>query len=90
MSGYRTQARDTSVEAERLLIERYRAMKPADKIDLVRRLSRASQELARAGARMRHPEADERELRMRVASTRLPAWVMRQVFGWGGAGRAGR
>jgi hypothetical protein len=82
MSGYRTQASDTSRDAERILIERYRSMAPIDKIRIVRELSRASQALALAGARRRHPEADEHELRMRVASTRLPASVMSTVFGW--------
>lgn len=80
-SGYRTQSADTSTEAERLLIERYRSMSAADKIRLVRELCRSSQELALAGARKRHPEADEAELRMRVASMRLPAWAMKVLFG---------
>jgi hypothetical protein len=84
MSAYRTQARDTSLEAERILIGRYRSMSPADKIRIVRDLSRVSQELALAGLRDRYPDADDHELRMRLASTRLPASTMRQVFGWTG------
>jgi hypothetical protein len=84
MGGYRTQARDTSLEAERFLIERYRSMSPVEKIAIVRELSRASQSLALAGLRRRYPDADDRELKMRLASTRLPASVMQQVFGWTG------
>jgi hypothetical protein len=84
MSTYRTQARDTSLEAERILIGRYRSMSPAEKIGIVRDLSRTSQELALAGIRRRYPDANDHELRMRLASTRLPASVMRQVFGWTG------
>ncbi|HKE14320.1 MAG TPA: hypothetical protein VKB80_05635 [Kofleriaceae bacterium] len=84
MSAYRTQARDTSLEAERILIARYRSMSPAEKIVIVRDLSRMTQQLALAGLRRRYPDADDHELRMRLASARLPASVMRQVFGWTG------
>jgi hypothetical protein len=65
-------------------------MDPAEKILLFRELSRASQELALAGARARHPEADDDELRLRLASTRLPAVVMSRVFGWNGPRRTDR
>jgi len=34
MSRYRTQSPDTRVEAERVLVERYREMSPADKLRL--------------------------------------------------------
>ena len=84
MSHYETQARDTSVEAEQLLIERYRRMEPWEKIELVCELSAASQELALSGIRMRYPDADETELRMRLASLRLSPTTMREVFGWNG------
>jgi hypothetical protein len=82
VTRYKTQARDTSPETERLLIQRYRAMSPAEKVGIVRELSRASQALALTGLRRRHPSADDHELRMRLASTRLPDSVMREVFGW--------
>jgi hypothetical protein len=90
MSGYMTQSSDTSLEAERWLIERYRAMTPAQKIHMFRELSRASQELALAGIRERHPDAGDDELRMRVASTRLPASIMSTVFGWDGTAHTPR
>jgi hypothetical protein len=80
--GYRTQASDTTLEAERVLIERYRAMSPADKLSIVRALCRATDELALVGARLRHPGASARELRLHAASTRLPAEAMRAAFGW--------
>ena len=84
---YRTQASDTSLEVEAILIERYRGMGAVEKVLMMRELSRASQELALAGARLRHPEADADELRLRVASTRFPASTMLRVFGWNGDAR---
>jgi hypothetical protein len=87
MSRYKTQSPDTSFEAERWLVERYRKMTPAQQIHIFQQLSRASQELAMAGLRDRHPHAGPEELRLRLAATRLSAETMREVFGWdGGAG----
>ena len=82
MSGYRTQSADTSVEVEKVLLERYRRMSPAEKLDLVRSLTNAANELALAGARLRHPGSSDSELRLRVAARRLPADVMAAAFGW--------
>ncbi len=82
MSGYRTQARDTALEAERVLIERYRVMSPAEKLALAFSLTSLAGDLALAGARLRHPEASEQELRLRIASARLPLETMRAAYGW--------
>jgi len=65
--SYRTQSADTSVDAERALFERLRGLKPREKADLLRALNRSARELALAGLRSRHPEADEAELRVRLA-----------------------
>ena len=45
-------------------------------------LSKAAEELALSGIRMRYPDADEAELRMRLASLRLSPTEMREAFGW--------
>jgi hypothetical protein len=82
MSGYRTQAPDTSIEAEAFLIEVYRRMTPAEKIDIVRALTQVANELALAGARLRHPAANDEELRLRVAACRLSPEIMAAAFGW--------
>lgn len=82
MSGYRTQAPDTSIEAEAFLIERYRRMTPAEKIDIVRALTRAANDLALAGARLRFPTDSDDELRRRVATGRLGPDVAAAAFGW--------
>ena len=45
-------------------------------------LNRAADEMALAGIRMRHPEASDRELRLRLAALRLDRGTMVRVFGW--------
>ncbi len=82
MSHYRTQSRDTSREAEEVLMEGYRRMEPWEKIELMCELSKAAEELALSGIRMRYPDAEEAELRMRLASLRLSPTEMREAFGW--------
>ena len=55
-------SRDTSLEAERVLIERYRAMRPLEKLDHMRSMTLMVQRLALARIRAQHPGASEREL----------------------------
>ncbi|WP_456331029.1 hypothetical protein [Fervidibacter sacchari] len=38
--------------------------------------------LMEAEVRQRHPNADEREIRLRVASRWLPPELMQKAFGW--------
>jgi hypothetical protein len=58
---------DTAPEVERLQIERWRAMSPAQKADIVTGLTQAAYELARAGVHHRHPRASAREQFLRLA-----------------------
>jgi len=53
---------NTHPQVEALLIEGYRKMSPAQKLERVRALTRAVQEIALLDVRRRHPDADEREL----------------------------
>ncbi len=73
---------DTDPKVEALLIERYRAMSAAEKLEIVRRLNRSLIALSEAGVRKRHPGIGERELCLRVAALRLPRETMVRVFGW--------
>ncbi len=82
MDGSRTQSADTSREAENILIEAYRRMPPWEKAARVSALTRSCLELARAGIRLRHPEAGEPEIRLRLASLWLDRETMIAVFGW--------
>ncbi len=59
---------DTDPAVEAILIEGYRRMSPAQKIERVRALTQAVQKLALADIRRRHPHADEREQAIRLAS----------------------
>ena len=73
---------DTSPEAEEVLIEGYRRMSPASKLQKVGELTRAVQQMALARIRAEHPAADARELRLRLASLWIDADTMRAAFGW--------
>ena len=82
MSEYVPQSRDTSEKAERFWFDRLRAMEPWQKLAMVARLNRQARTLALAGQRIRHPDATERELRLRVAATRHDRETMIRAFGW--------
>jgi hypothetical protein len=73
---------DTSPEVERLLVDGYRRMSPAQKLQRVVAMNRALEQLARARLLARYGEMDERTLRLRLAALRLDARMMADVFGW--------
>lgn len=78
----RTQSRDTHPDIERMLIEHYRTMTPAQKLAAARDLHQAALELAGAGVRLRHPDAPDDEVRLRALSRWLTPGDMRVHFGW--------
>jgi hypothetical protein len=57
-------------------------MSPAQKLERVRALTRAVQELALLDVRRRHPNADAREQALRVASRWIEPDLMVRAFGW--------
>ena len=73
---------DTHPEIERLLIEGYRKMSPAQKLDRVGALTQAVQELALLDIRRRHPNAGPREQALRLASRWIEPPLMVRAFGW--------
>lgn len=73
---------DTHPKIEAFLIEGYRRMSVTEKVARVTAMSRAVQELGLADVRRAHPDADARELALRLASRRLDAETMRRAFGW--------
>ena len=79
---YRTQSEDTPIEIERIQIEIWRKQSPARKLELLRSMVQGIQRLQLAEIRRRHPNANERELKMRLASRRLSPELMRRVYGW--------
>lgn len=76
------QTSDTSPDVSARVIERWRAMSPTEKLDLVDELNRACTELATAGVRQRHPDAGADEVRMRVIALSVPRELMVAAYGW--------
>ena len=58
---------DTSLEAERLQVARWRRMSPLEKARQLTEISRAVQQLSLAGIRLRHPGASDHECTLRLA-----------------------
>lgn len=74
---------DTAPDVERLLIDAFRKMSPAEKLARVAALNGALEELAAARLRSQYgPDLPQHELRLRLAALRLDARTMRDVFGW--------
>ncbi len=73
---------DTPPEVQRILIEGYRRMSLAQKLQRMVALTQGVQQLALARIRAAHPAASEREQQLRLASLWLPADIMRDVFDW--------
>ena len=73
---------DTHPEIEKRLIEGLRRMSVAEKFRMIQELNASLEILAMADVRKRHPTADEYECRLRVASRRIPADLMKKAFGW--------
>jgi hypothetical protein len=74
---------DTSPDAERVLIEGYRRMSPAEKLERVAALNRALVALSTARLRAQYGAAiPPRELRLRLAALRLEPEIMRTVLAW--------
>jgi hypothetical protein len=72
----------TNPEIERLLIEGIRRMTPGEKLRRIVALNEMLDALTLAGLREQYPEADNVELRMRLASRKLPADLMKKAYGW--------
>lgn len=73
---------DTKPEALAVLIEGYRRVSPEEKLRKVDELNKFLVALIEAEVRSRYPKADEREIRLRVASRWLPPELMQKAFGW--------
>ena len=78
----RTQSEDTHPKIERMLIEAVRQMSIAEKFRHIEELNQSLELLALADVQRRFPEADAYECRLRIASRRVPAELMKKAFGW--------
>ena len=73
---------DTDPEAERALIERVRRMPIWERARQWDALNREWRERILADLRNRYPQADEQELRKRLAARLLPREIVIRMFGW--------
>jgi hypothetical protein len=79
----RTQSADTPAEIEAVVLERYRTMGAAARLDAAFAMNRAVATLAAAGVRLRHgADLGDHELRLRLFALRLDAETMRRAFDW--------
>ena len=78
----KTLSPDTSPEVEQIMIEGYRKMSAARKLQTMQDLINAADLLALADIRRKHPKADQREMMLRLASRRIEPELMRKAFGW--------
>jgi hypothetical protein len=69
-------------ELERILLNALRKMSPSEKVNKVNGMIAAMYYIAMSDVKVRYPEADEYECRLRVASRRVPPDLMLKAFGW--------
>jgi hypothetical protein len=72
---------DTTPEAERVLLDLMRQASPWRKLALVGQTNAAMRLLVEQGLRQRHPEADEAEIRRRLAGSLLGETLATRVYG---------
>ncbi|HEX2960038.1 MAG TPA: hypothetical protein VHO70_24610 [Chitinispirillaceae bacterium] len=73
---------DTSEAAEKILIEGYRNMPVHKKLEQVTALTQMVQKMALSRIRSQYRNADEQELRSRLAALWLPREIMIKLFNW--------
>ncbi len=73
---------DTPAEIERVQIEGYRAMTPAQKLARVLDLNRTVEAMAALRLERSYGPLAPRELELRLAALRLDRSTMIEVFGW--------
>lgn len=82
MGGYRTQARDVHPDVEAIVVEGWRSMSAAEKVQQVHELTRTARQFSLAGIRARNPNASERDVQLRLASFWLDRETMIRLFDW--------
>ena len=73
---------ETPPHVRETMYERLRAMTPAQRLARMVALNRSVESLARTGIKQRHPNADEREVRVRLARMWLDHATILRVVGW--------
>jgi hypothetical protein len=75
-------ALDTAPEARKLQIARWAESSPARKVEMIQALCRDVRTLARAGIRLRFPDASPREQLLRLGALTIERRLMIEAFGW--------
>jgi hypothetical protein len=73
---------DTDPKALEVFLEIQRRRTPEQKLNDVFDLSDGLFEMAKAGVRLRYPEADEREVFLRAVAMKTPRELMIKAYGW--------
>jgi len=73
---------DTDPEALEVFLELHRRMTTAERVARVFELTAFQESLQQASVRRMYPDADEREVFLRVAARRLDRETMIRVYGW--------
>lgn len=72
---------DTQLEAQAVLIDLLRKAPSWRKMEMIGELNTAARTLSLSGLRQRHPNADEAEIRRRLASLVLGDELATQIYG---------
>ena len=81
---------DTSPEAWKVFLDLQRKMSPSEKLQRTLEWSDLIRRFAEAGMRQRYPDADEREIFLRMARQNLGPELFRKVYGDCDYGSAGQ
>jgi len=73
---------DTHPDAEKAYIDLMRKFSISKKLAMVREITFACQQMALTGIKKRYPEADEKEMRLRLGALWLKKEIMDKVFHW--------
>jgi hypothetical protein len=79
--GWKPLAADTSYDAERALFAAYRRLQPWQALEKVAAARRRMEFMAEQEERLRHPTADDAEIRLRVVARRFDRATMLRVYG---------
>ncbi len=73
---------DTDPQALEFFIDLHRNMTPGQRVARVFELAEMQEGLQRASVKSMYPNADEREIFLRLAARRLDRETMIRVYGW--------
>jgi hypothetical protein len=73
---------DTDPKALEFFLDLHRKMTPGERVAQIFEMSSFMEGLQRSSVRSMYPDADEREVFLRVAARRLDRETMIKVYGW--------